>query len=178
MQRKFLEELGLEKDTIDKIMTENGNDINATKSKLETERDNYKEQLETATATLKTFEGVDVNELNGKIKELQDSLTAKDTEYQQKIADRDFNDKLNGLITTAGGKNSKAIMALLDIDTIKTSKNQDTDLKSAIDKCKAENDYLFGSTEPIQNPVAPTNNNANSNPLAAVRAAMGLKAEN
>ena len=51
MQRKFLEDLGLEKDIIDKIMTENGNDINATKSKLETERDNYKSQLETATAT-------------------------------------------------------------------------------------------------------------------------------
>ena len=62
MHREFLKELGLEKDIIDKIMTENGNDINATKSKLETERDNYKEQLETATATLKTFEGVDVNE--------------------------------------------------------------------------------------------------------------------
>lgn len=178
MHREFLKELGLEKDIIDKIMTENGNDINATKSKLETERDNYKEQLETATATLKTFEGVDVNELNGKIKDLQDSLTAKDTEYQNKLADRDFNDKLNRLITTAGGKNSKAIMALLDIDTIKASKNQDTDLQAAIEKCKTDNDYLFGSTEPFQNPVAPTGGgNNDGNPLAAVRAAMGLKSE-
>ena len=178
MQRKFLEELGLEKDIIDKIMTENGNDINATKSKLETERDNYKEQLETATATLKTFEGVDVNDLQSKITALQNDLTAKDTEYQNKLADRDFNDKLNGLITTAGGKNSKAIMALLDIDTIKASKNQDTDLQAAIEKCKTDNDYLFGSTDPFQNPVAPTGGgNNDGNPLAAVRAAMGLKSE-
>lgn len=178
MHREFLKDLGLEKDIIDKIMTENGNDINSTKQKIESERDNYKEQLETAQKTLQGFEGVDVNDLQSKITALQNELTAKETEYQQKLADRDFSDKLNGLITTAGGKNSKAIMALLDLETIKTSKNQDTDLQSAIDKCKTENDYLFGSTEPIQNPVAPTGtNNANSNPLAAVRAAMGLKAE-
>ena len=105
MQRKFLEDLGLEKEVVDKIMTENGNDINKTKEKLETERDNYKSQLETATATLKTFEGVDVNDLQSKITSLQNDLTAKDTEYQNKLADRNFNDKLNGLITTAGGKN-------------------------------------------------------------------------
>ena len=146
--------------------------------KLKTARDNYKSQLDTAQETLKGFEGVDVKDLQSKITALQNNITAKETEYQQKLADRDFNDKLNGLIAEAGGRNSKAIAALIDLETIKTSKNQDTDLQSAIEKCKAENDYLFGSTEPIQNPVAPTGtNNANSNPLAAVRAAMGLKAE-
>ena len=60
MQRKFLEDLGIEKDAIDKIMTENGNDINKTKEKLESERDNYKSQLETAQETLKGFDGIDI----------------------------------------------------------------------------------------------------------------------
>jgi len=32
MQRKFLEDLGLEKEVIDKIMTENGNDVNNANS--------------------------------------------------------------------------------------------------------------------------------------------------
>ena len=32
MKRKFLEDLGLEKETIDKIMTENGADIEAEKA--------------------------------------------------------------------------------------------------------------------------------------------------
>lgn len=51
MQRKFLEDLGLAKDVIDKIMTENGNDINNAKKKLEAERDNYKEQLALSIAS-------------------------------------------------------------------------------------------------------------------------------
>ena len=32
MKRKFLEDLGLEKDAIDKIMAENGSDVNAAKA--------------------------------------------------------------------------------------------------------------------------------------------------
>ena len=45
MKRKFLEDLGLEKDAVDKIMDENGNDINAAKKDVEniiSERDKYK----------------------------------------------------------------------------------------------------------------------------------------
>ena len=55
MQRKFLEDLGLEKEIVDKIMSENGSDIEKTKARLEAERDNYKEQLETAQNALKEF---------------------------------------------------------------------------------------------------------------------------
>lgn len=157
MQRKFLEDMGLEKDVIDRIMAENGSDINKTKEKLEAERDNYKSQLETAQETLKGFGGVDVKELQGKITQLTADLTAKETEYQQKLADRDFSDKLNDLISKSGGKNSKAIMALLDLESIKSSKNQDADLQAAIEKCKTDNGYMFGANEPFQNPVGQTN---------------------
>lgn len=38
MKREFLEGLGLEKDAIDKIMAENGKDIEAGKAKLEEEQ--------------------------------------------------------------------------------------------------------------------------------------------
>ena len=61
MQRKFLEDLGLEKEIVDKIMS----DIEKTKARLEAERDNYKEQLETAQNALKEFDGIDVKELQG-----------------------------------------------------------------------------------------------------------------
>ena len=52
MKTEFLKELGLEQETISKIMAENGKDIEAEKKKTqkaEGERDNYKSQLETAT---------------------------------------------------------------------------------------------------------------------------------
>ena len=156
MQRKFLEDLGLEKDNIDKIMAENGADINKTKDGLNTQITELTEQLNTAKETLKSFEGVDVKDLQGKVSQLTTDLATKDTEYQQKMADRDFSDMLRTVITTAGGKNEKAVMALLDIDNLKVSKNQETDIKSAIEACQKENGYLFGTQEPIQNPTAPT----------------------
>lgn len=79
MQRKFLEGLGLEKSIIDKILNENGTDIEKVKERLETERDNYKSQLETAQTALKKFEGVNVEELKGEIEKLNGDLAAKET---------------------------------------------------------------------------------------------------
>lgn len=130
MQRKFLEDLGLEKETVDKIMAENGSDIEKTKSILETERDSYKEQLETAQNALKEFEGIDVKELNGKIAQLTADMAAKDAEHQAKIADMEFNSVLDTALTASKARNSKAV--------------------------KAENDYLFTSDEPIMNAVRGT----------------------
>lgn len=48
MKRKFLEDLGLEKDAIDKIMAENGNDVNAAKADYET----MKQQLDTVNTQI------------------------------------------------------------------------------------------------------------------------------
>ena len=160
MKREFLEAFGLDKEIVDKIMTENGNDINKTKEKLEAERDNYKSQLETAQTALKDFEGVDVKELKGKIDTLTADLTAKETDYQTKLTDMEFNSKLESLITSAGAKNAKAVKALLDLDNLKSSKNQDTDLQTALEACKKDNGYMFGANEPINNPVALTGGGA------------------
>jgi hypothetical protein len=156
MQRKFLEDLGLEKDVIDKVLNENGSDLEKAKSKLEVERDNYKGQLGTAQTALKEFEGIDVKDLQGKIDSLTADLTTKENEYQAKIADMEFNSILDGAITKSGAKNTKAVKALLDIDTLKSSKNQAEDITNALENIKSENDYMFNSQEPFKNPVKGT----------------------
>ena len=155
MQRKFLEDLGLDKETVDKIIDENGSDIEKARSKAETERDNYRSQLETAQDALKEFEGVDVKDLQGKIQQLNDTLSQKETEYQAKIADMEFDAKLSELLKQSGVKNAKA----------------------AVDACKEENGYLFGSDEPIHNPIAPTGGSTPPDSLSSMRAALGLSAE-
>lgn len=166
MQRKFLEELGLEKDAVDKIMDENGRDINAARSKLEAERDNYKTQLETAQEALKEFEGVDVGELKGRIETLTGDLAKKESEYQAKIADMEFNSVLDSAIGGAKAKNAKAVKALLDIETLKASKNQSEEIRSAIEKVKSENDYLFdGTSVPGGGGNPPSDTKPNTNPL-------------
>ena len=148
---------------------------NADVGKAKKAGDDYKVQLEEVQKKLREFEGVDVNELNGKITDLQKELADKEAEYQKQIADRDFFDELKTAITAAGGKSEKAVTALLDVETLKASKNRTADIKAALEACQKDNDYLFGKNEPINNPVAPTGSSAGgANPLAAMRAAMGL----
>lgn len=176
MKRKFLEDLGLEKEVIDKIMTENGSDIEAEKTKAKEQVDNLQGQLDTVNESLKKFDGVDVETLKGDIATLQTTLKDKETEFQNQLADRDFNQQLEAAISAVGAKNAKAVKALLDIDTLKGSKNQESDIKAAIEACQKDNDYLFGSNEPINSPVATTQSNVTleDGNLSALKAAMGL----
>ena len=159
MKTEDLTKLGLTAEQISEIQKLNGLDISSEQKKAEkitAERDNYKSQLETAQNALKDFEGVDVKELKGKIDTLTADLTAKETDYQTKLADMEFNSKLDSLITSSGARNAKAVKALLDLESIKSSKNQDTDLQTALEACKKDNEYLFGKDAPINNPVALT----------------------
>ena len=80
MQRKFLEDLGLDKDNIDKVLNQYKQDLEKAKQPLIVERDSLKDQLETAQDVLKEFDGVDVKDLQGKIDNLNTELANKDKE--------------------------------------------------------------------------------------------------
>lgn len=148
MRREFLQNFKvgdqpLTKEIIDAIMTENGKDIEEAKKPF-ADYESIKEQLQTAKDGLKAFEGVDVAQLQGKITDLQNQLTQKDTEWQGKIDAMAFDGKVKDAITAARGKNAKAISALLDMEALSSSKNQDADLKAALEALQKENGYLFG----------------------------------
>lgn len=180
MKTEFLKGLGLEQDAIDKIMAENGKDIAAEKAKTtkaEGERDNYKSQLETATESLEKFKDVDPAAMQSEIDKLNQQLKDKDAEYAAKETDRIFADTIKEAIKSAGGRNEKAVMAMLDMDALKASKNQSEDIKKALETVKESDAYLFGSDEPFSNPVGPTGGTGGSDSFAAIRAAMGLPAE-
>ncbi len=69
MKTEFLKDLGLDKEVINKIMAENGKDINAAKAELETTKQNLattqeelkqtQEQLKTANTTIDGFKDYD-----------------------------------------------------------------------------------------------------------------------
>lgn len=179
MKTDFLKGLGLEQDVIDKIMAENGKDIAAEKAKTtkaEGERDNFKDRLATATESLEKFKDVDPTAMQGEIDKLNQQLKDKDAEYAAKEADRIFSDTIKEAIKAAGGRNEKSVMALLDVDALKASKNQTEDIKKALETVKESDAYLFGSDEPFMNPVGPTGGSGNTggDNLSAIRAAMGL----
>lgn len=158
MKRKFLEELGLTKEQVDSIMTENGNDIEAAKtdvSQVKTELEQTKAQLQEANTTIDGFK--DYDQVKSQVEEYKSKYEQSKTEYEEKIADMQFNHILEAEITSAGGRNVKAVKALLDVEALKKSKEQSADIKAAIEACQKDNDYLFGAAEPINNPVLPTN---------------------
>lgn len=97
---------------------------------------------------------MDVQELQGKITKLTDDLAAKDVEIQQKLSDRDFNDTLKEAITAAGAKNAKAVMVLMDHESLKSSKNQKEDVQKALETVKKDNDYLLQPQKPIPEMVS------------------------
>lgn len=132
--------------------------------KTVTDYDNQTKKLETANETIKAndtaiedlkkkledFNDVDVTALNQRITDLEAEKATIKKEYDDKIADRDFNDILKDSIASAKGKNAKAITALLDVDALKASKNQKEDIAAAIKVLTEAEDskMLFGEPEP------------------------------
>lgn len=138
------------------------------------------DQLNTVKEDMKKFEGVDPEALKNKISELNQKLADKDTEYQNQIADRDFQDMLKNAIAEAKGKNAKAITALLDVDALKASKNQASDVAAALKTLSEAEDskMLFGDNSQViggGNPIGSFVNGGGGNaPTAQMRSIMGL----
>lgn len=183
MKREFLQNFKvgdqpLPKEIIDAIMAENGRDIEAAKQPY-ADYESIKEQLQTAKDGLKAFEGVDVAKLQGEITSLQTKLSDKDKEWQGKLDDMAFDGKVKDAITAAKGKSAKAIAALLDMDTLKASKNQDADLKAALEALQKDNGYLFGDEQTPPPYAGGTGTGATggkySAEISAIRSAAGLK---
>ncbi len=147
MDRKFLEELGLTKEVVDKVLDVHSADIGKHKTQIEGltgERDTLKSQLDGVAAKLKAFDGVDVAALQGEIVKLNNDLAQKDTDYTAQLAERDFSAALNEAILTAKGRNTKAIIAALgDVDALKASKNQKEDIAAALKTLRESDAYLF-----------------------------------
>lgn len=101
------------------------------------------EKVKATADALQKFDGVDVDALKQQAAELQTALDAKDAEYQQKISEMEFDGLLSAAITGAKGKNAKAVRGLLDLDTLKASKNQSEDIKAALAALKESDGYLF-----------------------------------
>ena len=151
MKREFLSNLKvgdtpLSKEVIDMIMAENGKDIEAEKAKF-ADYDTLKSQLEQANTTINSYKDMDIEGIKQSAADWEQKYNQAIEDGKKKIAERDFNDKVKAAITTAKGKNAKAIEALLDMESLRGSNNQDADIKAAIEACQKENEYLFGDTQ-------------------------------
>lgn len=160
MKREDLEALGLSKEQVDKVLDMHHEEIDPvqdelkqTKDDLEKEQGKVKSQNTTITdlkKDLEEFKDADVSGMKQKIADLEKDIKDKDDAHAKAIADRDFDDLLKNSISDANGLNAKAITALLDLDTLKASKNQKEDIAAAIKSLSEAEDskMLFGEGKP------------------------------
>ncbi len=148
MKRKFLEDLGLEKEAIDKVMTENGNDVNAAKADYDSlkqqldaaniqtqERDTQLEQLKNSTG--------DVEAMKQQIITLQAENLAAKEKYEADLKDL----KLSAAIKMALGDNAQDMDLVAGLfDKTKLILSEDgtvTGLEDQLKALKKEKAFLF-----------------------------------
>jgi predicted nucleic acid-binding Zn-ribbon protein len=155
MKREDLKTLGLTDEQIDKIMADNGKDIEKHKTAADTaksELDSVKSQLVEANKTIEGFKGQDIEGVKKSADEYKAKFEQAEKDAQAQIAQLKFDHTLDGLLTAAKAKNLKAVKALLDTELLKKGYN-DTDGSIAgwddhLKKVKEANDFLFEPEQP------------------------------
>lgn len=147
MKREFLKnfkvgEQELPKEVIDAILDENSRDIDAAKKPF-ADYDDLKTRLEEADKTIEGFKGMDIDAIRKEADDWKAKAEQAKEDADAKVAEVEFNSRLTTAITGARGKNAKAIMALLDLEALKTSKNQEADINAALEGLKKDSGYLF-----------------------------------
>lgn len=128
MKRKFLEDLGLEKEVIDKVMAENGADIEVEKAKaLETtsKLENANKQLDEANNTIKDLKksNGDNETLQTKVKEYEDTIKTQKADYESKVRNLTLDSAIEKALSTSKAKHTDLLSTRIDRD--KLSINED-----------------------------------------------------
>lgn len=149
MKREFLKELGLADEAIEKIMAENGKDINELKTAgtaaqttiadLQKQISDRDKQLD----TLKKSSG-DNEALQAQITELQEANKAAKTEYEAQVKKLTLDSKVESALLAAKAKNVKAARALLDESKISLDGENVLGLNEQLEALKKDAAYLFG----------------------------------
>lgn len=153
MKRKFLEDLGLEKEAIDKIMAENGTDIETAKAEYET----LKQQLNTANTqiqerdnqldTLKKSSG-DNEALTQQINTLQEENKAAREKYEADMKELKLTTAIKLAVGTSA-QDADLVTGLFDkAKLILSEDGKVTGLEEQLKALKKEKAFLFKEEKP------------------------------
>ena len=141
MKRKFLEDLGLEKEVIDKILDENSADIGKAKGEVDSitsERDKLKTDLADRDKQLETLKNStgDVEAMKKQIADLQAENKTKDETHAAEMKQLKVDAAVSAALSAAKAKNEKAVKALLELDPEKIELLDDGSIKGLDDRIK------------------------------------------
>ncbi|MDO5714824.1 MAG: phage scaffolding protein [Tissierellia bacterium] len=154
MKREFLEGLGLEKEVIDKIMAENGNDINKEKEKLKIKEKELKvanEKLDEANRTIASYKDMDIDE----IKQSAEDWKGKYEEAKEKMENIKNDATLTKALTEINTIDPELLKLTLDHEMLKYDDGKVIGLEEQIKSIKEAKPYLFKTEEGRENPPDP-----------------------
>lgn len=123
-------------------------DYDKQKAKLELANEQLNETKTAFDDFKKGYEGVDVDELKGKVDTLTQQLADKDNDYQKKLGTIELNNKLKDGLRDNGCIDFDLAMTQFNIEELLASKNQDKDIETALNGLKENKKMLFQEQEP------------------------------
>lgn len=133
MERKFLKDLGLEEEAINKIMAENGKDVQAEQGKTaakEVELTAAQNSIQTLQNAAKQFDGVDVAGL-------QKQIADANAKYNHDLKAAKVDAAVSLALVKAGALNVTATRALLMLDPEQVELEADGTIKGLAEKIDA-----------------------------------------
>lgn len=158
MKRTFLEELGLDKENIDKIMAEHGKTVNEFKEKAESVEGKDKQielldnQLKDANKEIKSYKDMNIDD----IKENAKNWETKFNEQKREMEDLKNSTALSLALAKTNAKDAEDLKHFLDLTKLKFNDGEIEGLEEQLKTLQEEKGYLF-------NPVE-DNNNENVDP--------------
>ena len=113
-----------------------------------TEAKSLKNQLAEANKTIEGFKAMDMDGVRREAQEWKAKAEKAEKDAAEQVAAVRFDARLDTAITRARGRSTKAIKALLDVDTLRASKDPDKDIGAALEQLAKESDYLFDTGNP------------------------------
>lgn len=124
----------------------NNGEVTQTLTKVEGERDAWKDRAETAENTLKSFEGIDPESIKGELATWKQKAADAEKEYNDKIYERDFADALKTALedvkfSSASAK--KAVMADIKGAGLKLKDGKILGLNDLLEQMKKDDASAF-----------------------------------
>lgn len=148
MKRDFLKNLELTDEQINAIMAENGKDVNELKEQvnsLTTEKNGLQSQLSDRDGQLKSLKDAakDNDELKSQVEQLQKDNKAATEKFTAEMAAQKKAYLVNQALTEAGARNTKAMAALLDLDSVSVKDDQLVGLTDQLNSLRESDGYMF-----------------------------------
>lgn len=149
MKRTFLEELGLDKENIDKIMAEHGKTVNEFKEKADNADGKDKQielldkQLKEANKEIKSYKDMNVDD----IKENAKDWEAKFNEQKNEMENLKNDSVLKLALAKTNAKDAEDLKHFLDLTKLKFNDGQIEGLEEQLKTLQEEKGYLFNPVE-------------------------------